>query len=136
MILINFPRGIKYVPVDNPDKKQWFRLEEEYIAEWYYKGKMYKITIPKGYEWDGATIPRFLWSILGYYPMGKMAEASLIHDWIYVNKGILEEGFTMTRLECDKLFKQHLIAIKVDDKAINRIYRTVRVAGFYYWRAA
>lgn len=122
---MSFPLGIKYEPAEHPTKREWFRLLEPYNYG--------AISIPAGYEWDGATIPRFAWSIIGYYPMGKMAEPSLVHDWIYVNKGNLN-GVTFTRKESDDLFYTHMIAAGVEPKAAKRMYRIVRIFGFYYWK--
>ena len=54
--------------------------------------------IPYGYEWDGASIPRGLWSVLGYgkfHP--KVMLASLLHDYYYddpkVDQKWLDEAF-------------------------------------------
>ena len=113
---------IAYEPAHHPTKKEWFRLLQDYT----YKG----IEIPMGYEWDGATIPRFAWSLIGYYPMGKMAEPSLVHDWIYVHKGL----GTFTRKECDDLFYTHMIENGVEEKAAKKMHRLVRIFGFIYWR--
>ena len=38
------------------------------------------ITIPKGFEWDLSTVPRFAWSILA--PDGDFELAYLIHDYL------------------------------------------------------
>lgn len=127
MNISNYPRGINYIAV--PNKKNWFRLTKDYpftvdgVTE----------TIPKGYEWDGATIPRWFWSIIGYYPMGAMAEPSVIHDWIYVNKGILPNS-TYTRSRCDKLFYKHMLKSGVTPHSALRMYRVVQLFGFYFWR--
>lgn len=42
------------------------------------------IHIPRGFEWDLSSSPRILWSILP--PDGLWELASLIHDFLYVNK--------------------------------------------------
>lgn len=47
----------------------------------------YRITIPAGYIYNGASIPRFLWSIFGVSPFGAMDTPSLVHDYIYEHKG-------------------------------------------------
>jgi hypothetical protein len=42
-----------------------------------------KITIPKGFSFDGSSVPRLLENVLRRY--GPFLFASLIHDWMYVN---------------------------------------------------
>jgi hypothetical protein len=42
------------------------------------------ITIPKGFEWDLSTVPRFAWGVLA--PDGDFELAYLIHDYLWVNK--------------------------------------------------
>lgn len=128
MDISNYPRGINYIAV--PNKKNWFRLTKDYpftvdgVTE----------TIPKGYEWDGATKPRFTWVITGYYPTGKMAEPSVVHDWIYIHKGILPNS-KYTRSRCDKLFYKHMLLSGVTPRMARLMFRIVRVFGLYYWRS-
>ena len=45
------------------------------------KGSVVEIAIPAGYHWDGATIPRPCWSIIGRPEDPQFALASLAHDW-------------------------------------------------------
>ena len=53
----------------------------------------YIITINKGYTWNGANIPRFLWRIVGSQFNPEYLPASLIHDWLCENKGfIIKKG--------------------------------------------
>lgn len=37
---------------------------------------------PEGYSWDGASIPRWAWSIMGHPLEGDLRFASLVHDWL------------------------------------------------------
>jgi hypothetical protein len=130
MNIYNFPQGIKYVPAEHPKKREWYRL----VRDYHLKYDDIDVIIPRGFEWDGATIPRIAWSIIGYHSMGKMAEPSLIHDYIYVFKGLIPGQRKISRKECDKLFREHLIAVGVPKRAANRIYRIVRIFGVKYWR--
>jgi len=56
--------------------RRW-RVEEDYHFE--YKGRIY--VIPKGFEFDGASIPRPLWALLS--PIGLLLIPGLIHDYGY-----------------------------------------------------
>lgn len=38
--------------------------------------------IPEGYSWDGASIPRWAWSIMGHPLEGDLRLPSLVHDWL------------------------------------------------------
>ena len=40
------------------------------------------VSVPKGFNSDGASVPRALWSI--YPPFGKYLEAAVVHDWFCV----------------------------------------------------
>ena len=50
------------------------------------------ITIPKGFEWDLASVPKFLWWLMS--PDVDSEIAYLIHDYLYINQ-------TLPRKECD-----------------------------------
>ncbi len=45
-------------------------------------GAVVEVSIPRGYRWDGASIPRFCWWIIGRPKDPRFALASLVHDWI------------------------------------------------------
>ncbi len=44
------------------------------------KSKSYKFTIPKGYCYDGASIPRLFWRVVGSNTDNKFLIAALVHD--------------------------------------------------------
>ena len=46
----------------------------------YKKNKLYKFKIPKGYCFDGASIPRLFWRIIGAKTDNKFLVPALIHD--------------------------------------------------------
>lgn len=52
--------------------------------------KMYNFTITKSFRWDGATIPRLFWWIIGSKTNPKYRTPSLIHDYICLNKYIID----------------------------------------------
>ena len=54
------------------------------------KQKSYKFTIPKGFKWDGATIGRLLWWIIGSKTNPKFRTPSLIHDYSCSNKYVID----------------------------------------------
>lgn len=73
--------------------------EWEIVEDWKFglpRGE--KIVIPKGFVFDGASIPRILWAILS--PTGLLLIQGLIHDygyrydyiWIYDSNGVAYKG--------------------------------------------
>ena len=50
-----------------------------YVDEYYGV-----IDVPAGFIFDGASIPRFAWSVLGVTPYDpKVIAAAVVHDWMY-----------------------------------------------------
>ncbi|HEY1083712.1 MAG TPA: DUF1353 domain-containing protein [Prosthecobacter sp.] len=51
--------------------------------EWHFEVAGYgKFIVPLGYEFDGASIPRILWSATGYTPYGLHIGAAVEHDYL------------------------------------------------------
>ena len=46
----------------------------------YKKNKQYKLTIPKGYCYDGASIPKFFWRVIGTNADNRFLIPAMIHD--------------------------------------------------------
>ena len=51
----------------------------------YKKNKQYEFTIPKGYCFDGASIPRLFWRIIGSNTDNSFLIPALIHDYLCEN---------------------------------------------------
>lgn len=68
-----------------------YRLLEELFIQLSNK---LTIRIPKNFEWDLSSVPRFLWSFLP--PDGDFELASLIHDYLYIH-----------RKEINRFFEEH-----------------------------
>ena len=51
----------------------------------YEKNKQYEFIIPKGYCFDGASIPRFFWRIIGANTDNKFLIPALVHDILCEN---------------------------------------------------
>jgi len=56
----------------------------------HVKGKSYKFTINKQFRWDGATIARPLWWIIGSKTNPKFRSPSMIHDYLCSNKYVID----------------------------------------------
>ena len=100
-----------------PHSNFWI-LKEDYC--FFVNEKPY--WIPKGYVWDGASIPRIVWGIIGAPSEPDFLAASLIHDWIYLTH-------IFTRAEADEAIFQIL---KQSDVSLWRrrcIWAAVRTFG-------
>ena len=76
------------------------KRELKVCLEDYKKNKIYNFTVPKGYCYDGASIPRFFWRIIGSNTDNKFLVPALVHDVLcehheYINndKGFSTEVF-------------------------------------------
>lgn len=58
-------------------KDNLLHLEQDYV--FYFSGKTY--LIEKDFEWDGASIPRFFWRLVGGPFVPQFWRASLEHDY-------------------------------------------------------
>ena len=70
----------------------------------YDKVKTYNFTIPKGYCWDGASIPRAFWRLIGAKTDSRFLIPSLIHDVLCENHNYVDND----RYFADKVFERLL----------------------------
>ena len=100
------------------------------------------ITVPKGFEWDLSTVPRFAWFILA--PDGDFELAYLIHDYLWVNKEEMYEFFEYYDCVFDQKFTDNemlkwakvtngtqKISLRNIDNYIR--YYSVRLLGWLVW---
>ena len=87
----------------------------------------YKITVKKGFDFDGASIPQALWSVYGNPLSGKFRIAALVHDALYASQKLPRELADAIFLD---LMKQH----EVGHLKRQTMYYAVRSAGWYVWR--
>lgn len=80
------------------------------------------ITIPKGFETDLASIPRWYWSILSPNNTSLVAPA-ILHDYLYA----CETYFTQK--ESDDIFYTAMIANEVNSFTAYQMYLAVRLLG-------
>ena len=85
-----------------------------------------KVTIPRGFEFDGASIPPLLWPVIGSPFDPRFVRAALIHDWLY-------SSHLIDRKTADKAFKAVLLEDGVSDWRASAMYSAVRAGGLYAW---
>jgi hypothetical protein len=78
------------------------------------KHKLYTFTIPKGYAWDGASIPRVFWRLIGAKTDPRFLVPSMIHDVLCENHNYVDND----RYFADKVFERLLYVSEVS--AFNR----------------
>jgi hypothetical protein len=54
-----------------------------------YYGQQCEFHVPKGFRWDGATIPWFVWWIVGSKTENRYRLPSMIHDYMCNNKYVV-----------------------------------------------
>ncbi len=102
--------------------------EWEVIEDYTYERGLLRITVRKGFVYDGASIPRVFWRFIGPPAAGKYAHAALLHDWLYFHQ------VRFTRKHADDIM---LMVMKEDGVSWwrrNAIHRAVRLGGGRAWR--
>lgn len=82
--------GMTDEEVEELEKKPFKCLNEFYIILFdHKKRKKYVIKVEKGYRWDGASIPKPCWSLIGSPTDSAFLIPSLVHDKMCENKGLI-----------------------------------------------
>ena len=89
----------------------------------------YKITVKKGFDFDGASIPKWLWSIYGSPLNGNYVVASLIHDGLYASQKV-------TKSVSDKIFLDIMKQSNVGYLKRTSMYLAVKLLGSKAWKEA
>ena len=85
------------------------------------KEKKYEFTIPKGYCYDGSTIPRFFWRVIGSKTDNTFLIGALIHDTLCENHHYIDGD----RKFSSKVFKELLLVGGVGKFKANVMYASV-----------
>lgn len=93
----------------------------------YDAGPLGRIVVPKGFESDGCSLPRFFWRMIGHpFDMRYLREA-IFHDWLYRHQ-------PCDRKTADLIFRYALeISGRVHPDVIKSIYRGLRIGGWKAW---
>lgn len=98
----------------------------ELITSVYIEG----VFIEKGFRWNGASIPKALWTAVGSPFQPDFMAPSLVHDYLYKNGYLL--GYS--REAADSLFKKLLLSNGVNPKKAELMYLAVKAAGFPHYK--
>ena len=89
----------------------------------------YSITVKKGFDFDGASIPKWLWSIYGSPLNGNYVVASLIHDGLYASQKV-------SKSVSDKIFLDTMKQSNVGYIKRTSMYLAVKTFGGKDWKEA
>lgn len=146
-------------PISYQSNKLLVELTEDFILYFEHHGLVYKLKVFKGFIFDGSSIPRIAWSVLGKSQIGYSLIGSLLHDLMYMEKdGILENschyefGFItfgkwisatiqFTRKEADDIM---FAVLETNEGSKNNIsktqkalmYRSLRLFGNSKWKTS
>jgi len=108
----------------------------EIAKDWHYTVNGTNYVIPKGFIFDGASVPKFLGSWLS--PIGILLIGGLVHDYVYkyevlLHKGKRKTSEKFTQKEADQLFRD----INIEQNGIHVLnwaaYYALRLGGFVAW---
>ena len=89
----------------------------------------YSVTVKKGFDFDGASIPKWLWSIYGSPLNGNYVVASLIHDGLYASQKV-------SKSLSDKIFLDIMKQSNVGYIKRTSMYLAVKMFGAKDWKEA
>lgn len=122
-------------PLIVPITKGEYELVKDYEFAIKVDGDIIMFKIPRRFTYDGASVPRALWSVLGMSRDGLHRAAALIHDWLYVNRGQVKgDGFSYNREFADKMFYELLLYLGESRWRAWIAYKGVRLFGGRFWR--
>lgn len=96
-----------------------YKLTDDLIFE----DDIYRIVCKVGYIFDGASIPRALWSIAGSPFTGNYTYAACVHDILYQSRSV-------ERWEADDIFKHIMKLDKVSSFRRYVMWSAVRLGGW------
>lgn len=108
----------------------------EVVEEYSYQNTAFKITVPKGFVYDRASIPRVFWILIDKDSLSNVAP--LFHDLLYRYGGRLPQSHvspyrTFTREEADRLFLELMTKCGVISWRRKAAYEAVRNLAGSHW---
>jgi hypothetical protein len=87
--------------------------------------------VPKGLVIDGASVPRIVWSFMP--PDGLHRAGAAWHDWLYINRGTLPDGFEYDKAYADNEFYNVMVESGVSRTRAGIAYQAVKRFGCKAW---
>lgn len=135
-IMTTMPKIVPVAMTPKDSVRRW-RL----IQTWTYRFKDITISVPRGFIFDGASIPRIFRRV--YAPTGYLFLAALIHDFCYqrgyyymVTQKVNKYNYKVkvSRAEADELFAK-IATVEYPSHSIKTevAYLALRVGGWIAW---
>lgn len=114
----------------------WEVRNWEIAKDWHFTVNGEQYIIPKGFQFDGASVPKFLASWLS--PVGILLMGGLVHDYLYKYTRLLKKNKkstsdAFTQKQADQLFRD----INIEQNGIHVLnwaaYLALRAGGFVAW---
>lgn len=111
------------------------------LRDFIWKGAR-TVVVPAGYVFDGASIPRLFWRVIGG-PWGPYRDAAAVHDYLYSDghlafpdqpdaDGKRRPG--ITRQEADDIFYRIMLEVGISRFKASLMRRAVRIGGRKAWQ--
>jgi hypothetical protein len=109
----------------------------EVVEDYTYKSGAYSITVPKGFIYDRASIPRVFWVLIDKDSLSNVAP--LFHDLLYRSGGVLPTNQVspyrkFSREEADDLFLELMAKSGVNKWRREAAYQAVRRGAALAWK--
>lgn len=91
-------------------------------------GRTFRITIARGFTFDGCSIPRFLWRLCGHPMEVPRVAAALAHDWLYA-------AHLTDRETADQIYRVLCLAVKMGKTRTAIEHRALRWFGGSAWKS-
>ena len=111
--------------------RNWILTED-----WKYNIDGEEYVIPAGFQFDGASIPKFLRTF--FSPVGVLLIGGLVHDYAYKYKTLLKKNKKdtmgeLTQKRADEIFRDINVIVN-GFYTMNRLaYWSLRIGGFVAW---
>ena len=108
----------------------------ELTKDWKYNIDGEEYVIPEGFQFDGASIPKFLRSF--FSPVGVLLIGGLVHDYAYKYKTLLKANKKntmgeLTQKRADEIFRDINIIVNGFYSMNYLAYWSLRIGGFVAW---
>ena len=135
---------IKPLPIKTKGKGFWKAIvmwllstrNWELIQDWKYNLDGTEYVIPKGFTFDGASIPKFLRTF--FSPVGVLLIGGLVHDYMYKYthcKPVSAKGalLVVDQKKADQIFRDINIVVNGFYTMNYLAYWSLRIGGFVAW---
>ena len=116
----------------------WLLITRNWILvdDWKYNINGQEYVIPEGFQFDGASIPKFLRTF--FSPVGVLLIGGLVHDYAYKYKTLLKKNKKttmgdLTQKQADEIFRDINIIVNGFYVMNYLSYYSLRLGGFLAW---